>query len=37
MHVIKGATHYYHDQPHLKQQSVDTVIDWMRRKGYWAA
>ena len=33
MHVIKGATHYYLGQPELLAQAVDTVTDWLGRKG----
>jgi pimeloyl-ACP methyl ester carboxylesterase len=29
---IKGATHYYREQPREMQQCLDTVLDWSRRK-----
>ncbi len=32
--IIKGATHYYQQQPELLQEAVDTVIGWMRARGF---
>ncbi|HTO40513.1 MAG TPA: hypothetical protein VL026_06015 [Rhizomicrobium sp.] len=33
-HVVKGATHFYRDQPVQLAQSVDIVIDWLRRRNF---
>ncbi|RMH50561.1 MAG: alpha/beta hydrolase [Alphaproteobacteria bacterium] len=33
MHVIRGATHYYRDQPELLARCVDICRDWLQRKG----
>ena len=32
MHVVKGATHYYQNQPEHLAQAVVLVTDWLRRK-----
>jgi pimeloyl-ACP methyl ester carboxylesterase len=32
MHVIKGATHYYQNQPKELAEAVRLVTDWLRRK-----
>lgn len=31
---VKGATHYYHDQPDLAAQAVKIVKDWMEAQGF---
>jgi esterase/lipase len=32
MKVIKGATHYYQNQPKELAEAVVVVTDWLRRK-----
>jgi pimeloyl-ACP methyl ester carboxylesterase len=32
MHVIKGARHYYQNQPELLAEAVSMTIDWMRSR-----
>jgi pimeloyl-ACP methyl ester carboxylesterase len=34
MKQIKGATHYYLDQPELLQEAVDTCLEWMGARGF---
>jgi pimeloyl-ACP methyl ester carboxylesterase len=34
LHVVKGANHYYHDQPELMAEAVAIVVDWLRRKSF---
>jgi pimeloyl-ACP methyl ester carboxylesterase len=32
MKVLKGAKHYYQNQPELLAEAVDTTLDWMRTR-----
>ena len=34
MHVIKGATHYYYDQPEQLAESVAVCKDWLQRHNW---
>jgi alpha/beta superfamily hydrolase len=31
--LIKGANHYYADQPDLLREAVHQSVDWLRRNG----
>jgi fermentation-respiration switch protein FrsA (DUF1100 family) len=31
--LIKGANHYYADQPQLLQEAVNGTVDWLARHG----
>jgi pimeloyl-ACP methyl ester carboxylesterase len=33
-HEIRGATHYYHDQPDLAAEAVSLVKGWMQEQGF---
>ena len=33
MQVIKGAGHYYQDQPEKLSEAISYVVDWVRMKG----
>ncbi len=36
MKVVKGANHYYHEQPELMVEAVESVADWLQRHTFIA-